>query len=88
MDCVSLVAICVSAIAMVIVAWYAIKSHKLAVELKSRDVEYRQHVTDLYQALIICNLASIDPETTGTKGMGGKIDFFKKHYKGETPIFE
>ncbi len=55
----------ITAIAMVVVAYYAWQSHNLAEEIKSTnelkarsDDEFRQEIRDLYKGIIISNIGS------------------------------
>jgi nitric oxide reductase large subunit len=97
MAAIIIIATCVSATATAAIAFYAIKSHKLAdrsyqlaqeiksaSELKTKsDDEFRQQVSDLYKAIVISNIL--------VSKLPGKIDYFKKLYKqagGKTKIFD
>ena len=77
----------VSAASMVAIVIYTIKSHRLVSGIQERDAEYKQQITDLYQAMVICGLFSGDPRTIGEGDMPKKISFFKQYYKGKTEIF-
>ena len=80
----------VSALAAACIAIYAIISHRLSKEIKESnerkekgDEEFRQQVSDLYEAIVISNsIGSTSGETSK------RIGFFKEHYKGKTPVFE
>ncbi|HOX22222.1 MAG TPA: hypothetical protein PLL10_02065 [Elusimicrobiales bacterium] len=92
MDIVNTFATAFSALATIVIAVWAYKSHKLAEEIKkSTDVqkkendEYRTQVSDLYQAIAIATLIS-GPSSTG--GADAAIKCFKNHYKGKTPVFK
>jgi len=66
----------VSALAMVVIAWYAIKTHKLASEIQSKDKEFRQEMSDLYAAIVISNL--VQGLEWGSGALERKIKFFKE----------
>lgn len=77
-------AICVTAIATVVIAWYAIANHKLASKIQSRDDEFRQQISDLYKAMVISNVIS------GPYDTHLAIEDFNIHYEkagGKTKIF-
>jgi hypothetical protein len=96
---VMVIASAISAIATIVIAIYAGKSHELSVksyqlaqeikvanELKTKgDQEFREQVSDLYQAIVISTLLS-GPGTYSI--MDSLIDAFKSKYKGKTPIFK
>lgn len=80
------------AIATIFLAISAYQSNKLAKEIKrandlrrEEDKEFKQQISDLYQAIVISNVVS-------TSGMIGNfkvvIDAFKAFYKGKTVIFK
>ena len=59
------------------------EEYKLA--LREKDEEYRSHIKDLYQAIVISNLLS-GPSSYGS--LGQAIDAFKSQYKGKVKIFD
>lgn len=82
----------ITAIATVVLAFFACQSNKLAREIKrandlkdTEDKDFKQRVSDLYQAIVIATLVA-----SGRSGMdfGSVRDSFKAHYKGKTVIFE
>ena len=75
----------VSAIATSVIAVYAYKSHAMATAIKKSADKHQDEVEDLYQAIVISTLLT-GPGSTGR--MDDAIQAFKKHYKGETKIFE
>lgn len=79
-----IIASSVSALATVVIAIYAHKSHRLCQQLKSGEDKFRQQTSDLYQAIVISNLLS-GPSSTGA--FEGAKNVFNSAYKGTTPIF-
>ena len=83
-----------STIASIAIAIYAFKSHDLAKEIKKAnelktkgDQEFREQVSDLYQAIVISNLIPIHSGAGADSVQHpSAIDFFKRVYKGKTPI--
>jgi len=82
----------IMAAATVALAIFAWQSNKLSKEIKrtndlreTEDKEFKQQVTDLYQAIVVAEIIS-------TPNMIGQYDAiikaFKSHYKGKTPIFK
>jgi len=94
MAIISIIAICISAIATTAISIYAGKSHtladknyQLAQEIKKAnelrvkvDDEFRQQVSDLYTAMVISNIYSSD------SGLDDRIHKFEEAYKGKVPI--
>lgn len=91
----------ITACATAAIAVYAAISHNLAknhyrlareinsaneLRVKSED-EFRQQVSDLYEAIVISNF--IIPEANTARGgtLEGRIRIFKEYYKGKTEIF-
>ena len=79
-------------IATIIIAIYAWRSHKLAEQIKhanelreTEDKEFRQRISDLYQAIVISTLLSAP---SGYGAIGEAIDAFRSYYKGKTLIFK
>jgi hypothetical protein len=71
----------ITALATAVIAYHAVASHVLSQKIRARDEEFRQQVTDLYQALIIIT-AGVSGPTTESHA----IKRFKELYKGNTPI--
>lgn len=87
-----LISAVITAISTFVIAIYSWKSYKLSVELKrsndnaqTRDQEYRQQTSDLFQAMTIAMLIS-GPTSTG--GFSSARDMFNSLYKGKTQIFK
>lgn len=78
-------AMMVTALATILIAIFAGVSHRLASKIQSRDEEFRQQVSDLYQAIALSNLM------IGKKAFDTiteeNIETFKKFYTGKTIIF-
>ena len=72
----------ITAIATAAIAVYSFMSYQLASSIKSRDEEFRQQIRDLYEAIVISNIV------TERRELEGRIEAFKQHYRGRTPIFE
>ena len=82
----------ITALATIIIAWYAVVSHRLMKSIKNKDDEFRLQVTDLYKAIVISTLLSrVTPGTTRDGLMRNSIPEFNKAYYdeagGKTPIF-
>jgi len=77
----------VTAIATAVIAVYAWQSHKLLKQINQKDLEFRQQVKDLYQAIVLSNLMNTVGKTGAMGSIGGVISEFSTYYKGETPIF-
>lgn len=82
----------ITAIASVVIAFYAWKNHELAKSFEGldklrekRDQEYRCQVSDLYQGIIIATLMGGQPSSGVLKE---SIATFKERYNGKTPIFK
>lgn len=88
MEIVITIATCFSAGATVAIAAYAYFNHKLTLEVQKRDKEYRQQVSDLYQAMAISYLLYGTETTSATRTIDYKIKEFKNLYKGKTNIFD
>jgi len=81
----------VTGIATVFIALYGWKTHQLTLQLKAaedqrskREEEFRQQLSDLYQAITIATLLS------GPSGVGAfpsAIEAFQSKYKGKVRIF-
>ena len=87
MNWVIMISTTVAAVATAVIAWYTIVSYKLSRNIVLKDVEYqeqideyRQQVSDLFQAIAISNLID-DLHTRENKRL------FKENYTGETKIF-
>lgn len=81
-----------TAVATCVIAFYSWRSFKLSEEIKrsnelktTSDQEFRQQVSDLYQAIVISTLIS-GPSSYGA--FGPAKDVFKSQYRGKTPIFK
>jgi len=80
-------AIWVSAIATVVIAGFTIGNFWLVSKIKTRDDEFRQQVSDLYQGIVISNM--IDPNNLPDSTRGELIiKWFKEFYTGNTVIFK
>ncbi len=82
----------IMAMATVSLAFFAYQSNRLAKEIKrtndlreAEDREFRQQVSDLYQAIVVSTLIS-GPSSYGTFGQAK--DVFKSQYRGKTSIFK
>lgn len=82
----------VMAIATVFLAIFAYQSNKLAQEIKrtndlkdAGDAEFKQQLSDLYQAIVISTLLS-GPSSYGS--LKQAIGAFKTQYGGKTQIFK
>ncbi len=80
----------ITALATVAIAYYSWCSYKLAMSLNSmeksreeKEQEFRQQLSDLYQALVIANLLGGQSIKEARKAL---VEEFKKMYKGTTPI--
>jgi len=92
MGTITLIAICISALATGVIAWYAIANHKLTSKIQSRDDEFRQQISDLYKAIVISNLMGsfkLDDLSDGRERLREAIELFAREYQkiGKTPIF-
>lgn len=86
----TIVAVCFSAIATVVIAAYTIINYKLTQAIQKRDEEYKQQTSDLYQALIISTaIAGIYPITNSDINTRIRTfkDYFSQYYTGKTQIF-
>ncbi|MEJ2104764.1 MAG: hypothetical protein P8X47_09335 [Ignavibacteriaceae bacterium] len=78
----------ITALATVAIAIFTYVNYQLASKIQKQDKEYRQQISDLYQAIVISNILS-DPEARlGNIKLDNNIEAFKKLYKGDTPIFD
>lgn len=80
----------ITALATGVIAYYSWCSHRLAISLRnmdeartSKDQEFRQQLSDLYQALVIANLLGGQSIKEARRAL---VEEFKKMYKGNTPI--
>jgi len=73
----------ITSIAIAIVAWFAYCNYRLYKVIQKKDTEYKEQISDLYQAIVIATLLS-GPTSTG--GIEKAIQEFKSHYKGKTRI--
>jgi len=73
--------IIVSSIATVVIAFWGGCSLFLALKIKTKDDEYRQQISDLFQAIVISNLIVSEKEEIA------KIRKFHALYIGKTKIF-
>jgi hypothetical protein len=81
----------ISMVATAVIAFYAWRSYELSQQIKNTndlkikgDQEFREQLSDLYQAITISTLLS-GPSSTGA--FDRAISAFKSQYKGKTPIF-
>ena len=79
-------------VATVFLAIFAFQSNKLSKEIKRmsdlrevEDAQYKQQISDLYQAIVISTLLS-GPSSYGAFGQAR--DAFNSLYKGGTSIFK
>lgn len=77
----------VTALATIVIAIYAWKSHSLASTLNERDDEFREQVSDLYKAIVISSMVA-NPGAGMADTMTGRIKLFREHYDGTTKIFK
>ena len=94
-----MVSIVVTTAATVVIALYAWKNHRVAVnsyglsqELaqkesnrSQREQEFRQQMKDLCEAIVVATIVS-DPTRSGQ--YVNTVSAFKALYKGQTPLFE
>ena len=73
----------ISALATVIIAIYAYKTHCLTQEIKKSQSVRDQEVSDLFQGIVISMLLS-GPSASNIEMILPK---FKQYYKGKTKIF-
>lgn len=78
----------VSAVATLVIAIYAWKSHRLSKQIKRSndlkirsDEEFREQVSSLYQAIAVATLSS-------AHNYGQALAMFQQHYKGKVKIFD
>ena len=71
----------ITTLATAVIAYHAVASHVLSQKISARDEEFRQQVTDLYQAIVI-----ITAVVSGPSSESHAIKRFKELYKGRTPI--
>ncbi len=88
---VTVVSTAMTALATVMIWVYARKSHQLAQALKQteeararRDDEFREQLSDLYQAIVIATVLS-GPSSFGQ--FHNSVEVFNQQYTGKTPIF-
>lgn len=74
--------------ATVVIAIFAYVSYRLASNIQTRDEDYRQQITDLYQAMVISYLTHGTETGSSSRKMEYKISKFKEHYTGKTTIFD
>lgn len=79
-----LIAAIITSIATVIIAWYAYCNYRLYKVIQEKDAEYKEQISDLYQAIVIATLLS-GPSSYG--GIEEAIKEFNRHYKGKTKVF-
>ena len=82
----------ITAIATTVVAIFSWRSYCLSRDLKKssedqnkREDEFKGHIKDLYQAIVISNILS-GPSSFGA--LTQAIDAFKSQYKGKFKIFD
>lgn len=73
-------AIWISAIATVFIAFLALSNYKLAQEIKKSREKHDEETRDLYQAMVIASISS------GPHTYDEAVEFFKKNYKGKTEV--
>ena len=74
----------VTAVATGVIAFFTWKMHQVTQQHSRKEEEFRQQLSDLYQAITIATLLS------GNSNAGvlrNAIEAFKSVYKGTTPIF-
>jgi hypothetical protein len=72
--------IALSAIATAVIAIFAWSNYNLAKEIKETREKHDQETKDLFQAMVIANIAS------GPHIYSDALQFFKNNYKGKTEI--
>jgi hypothetical protein len=82
METISLIALCLSALATVAIAFYAYKAHNLTEELKGRDDNFREQILKMYRGIILASLASASG-TPGLDTLGTRIEEFNKAMEGK-----
>ena len=80
---IGILALWITALATAVIAYHAVATHVLNQKAQSRDKEFHQQISDLYQAIVISNV--IHPEQGYTSDA---LKRFKGFYKGKTPIFD
>ena len=78
-----ILALWITALATAVIAYHAVASQLLNQKIKERDEEFRQQVSDMYQAIVVSNVVS--PAQSDTSKA---IDRFRELYKGKTKIFD
>ena len=78
------IATLISAIATLVIAFYAYSSIKLSKEIHNKSEQHQQELSDLYQAIVVATLLS-GPSSVGAFASAKQI--FSTTYKGKTPIF-
>jgi len=81
----------ITAVATGVIAYYAWRSHqiseaiiKLTQKRDDDEIEFKQQVKDLYQAIVVSNIVG----TPHGANSNEPIAAFKKLYKGNTKIFD
>ena len=81
-----------SAIATIVIAFYALKTHELNIQMKGldaqrakQDQEHRQELRDLYEGIILATLLSGGCSEGVLKEAKAAC---KSQYTGKTPIFD
>ena len=75
----------ISAVATVAIAFLAFFNYRLVSKIQTTEKDFRQQISDLYQAIVISNMLS-GPVQVNSAEMDGKIRRFKEIYKGKTHI--
>lgn len=83
METVSIIATTVSSVATVVIAVYAVVTHRLTKAIHDAAGRSQEQFSDLLQAIVVSNM---------TAGSGGAVSIaiknFNNHYKGKTEIFK
>ena len=75
---------CVSSIATVVIAVYAIFSYRLSKKIEGDSSRFQQETKDLYQAIVIATILG-EKWSVGDPSLA--IKRFNELYKGKTKIF-
>jgi len=73
-------ALWITGIATAVIAWFAYSNYRLAKEIKETRDKHDEETKDLFQAMVIANIAS------GPHNYSESLRFFKENYKGKTEI--
>jgi hypothetical protein len=75
------IATCVSALAMVVIAWFAYQSHRLAQKIDQGAGEYREQLEVLFKAIATSSLIGSGGQPSSAE-FGRKVTLFNKWNEG------